>query len=61
MFTIAQARKIDPLLKDVPDEELEAAIADIFGMVELAMECGNEEKQSSKIPSGLLQDNEERD
>ena len=54
-FTVEQAKRIEPSLEDLTDEEIKQIIVDIFELAELALECYKQDKkQSPKIPSGLL-------
>ncbi len=53
MISVQQARKIDPELKDLTDEEIQAVIKDLYDLGSLALECWVATK-SSKFPKGLL-------
>lgn len=59
MFTPAQVRKIDPSFKDYSDEEIEVITREVFELARLALECWDEQR-SSNFPSGLLQNNIEK-
>lgn len=58
MLSLEQCRGIDPNLKNVPDDELAAALTALYGFGELAMEEFRENQRVPKIPFGLQLDSD---
>ena len=54
MITIEQARKIDPSLDDLTDEQLRGVLAELYELGQLAFETWLKEKRGSKFPTGVL-------
>lgn len=60
MITIEQARKIDPELNTLSDEELKDILRDMNETAELGFDIWWEEK-GSKNPTGLFLNDDEKD
>lgn len=57
MITPEQARKIDPTLQGLSDEELESALKALYGFGGLAFDLWQESRDaSSKNPLGVISD-----
>lgn len=54
MLTIAQARKIEPMLEKLSDEQILDILEDMYGLSQLAYEKWTRGKTSSKNPTRVL-------
>lgn len=52
MLSLEQCRRIDPDLASVPDEEIQAALGQLYEMAELAFEVWSSEKAA--VPNSHL-------
>lgn len=54
MLTVDQARKIEPALEKLSDEQILGILSDMYGLSQLAFEKWVKEKSDSKFPVGVL-------
>jgi hypothetical protein len=55
MLTIEEARKADPTLNDLSDEEFAEALDTINDLAELALEWALSHPRGSKVTDGILE------